>query len=303
MKKLSTLAVAVIASALIFNSGCSKDRIEQEEQRSLNEYSSTNTNSYLDSKKEEEQEFVITGPGSCPLIGKRGTKICTGKECLEFPNGDSVSWPFTIKLVELYTPPQMIYYQMPTVAGGIVLETEGEIRLRAFKNGTELKLKSGGCYAQVEMKDSLTPQTNMNVFYGVNTSTFVDWVESNPVQAFTGTPYGYSAQITTLGWINCDKKIASTSTRTLSFVSTVDDLTNVAIFVYFPSTKTLMQVYNTVSGAIPDGSNVKIVALGVNAAGNLFSFYGTQTVNADAQIDATLSATTDADFTALLQGL
>jgi hypothetical protein len=64
-----------------------------------------------------------------------------------------------------------------------------------------------------------------------------------------------------------------------------------------------MQVYNLTSGQIPNGSNVKIVAIGVDAGGNLFSYYLQQTVNATAPVDITLSATTDAALTTLLDGL
>lgn len=308
MKKLNTISKAsflLIFLASVFYYGCSKDRIQD---RQLNSYNSPNT--YLDSKKQQEQEFIIDTSGSGPIIGNQFTKIWMGKECLMFPNGDSVAWPFTIKLVELYKPKDMIYYQMPTVASSGILKTDGEIRLRAFKDGTELLLKPDPCMTQIEMPNT-APQNNMRVFYGFQTNGFPDWTDNpaslgvtttlNPV--FSTTTYGYSASVARLGWVNCGLQAGGTSNSTLSFTSTVDDLTNVAIFVYFPSTKTVMQVYNLASGQIPNGSVVKIIAIAVDGSGQLYSFYQTQTVNASASVDVTMSATSDAALTALLDGL
>lgn len=73
MKKVNlvftTLSIVAIATVLVVS--CSKKRIQNP---TLNEYDATNTNSYLDSKQEEEQEFIIDSAGSCPLVGKLGTK-------------------------------------------------------------------------------------------------------------------------------------------------------------------------------------------------------------------------------------
>ncbi len=301
--RLYLMIFSIIIATSVFYFGCSKDRIEQQ----LNTYAPVNT--YLDSKKQAEQEFIIDTSGSGPIIGNQGTKIWIGKQCLMFPNGDSVTWPFTVKLVELYKPKDMIYYQMPTISGGVIMKTDGEIRLRAFKNGTELVLKPDPCMAQIEMPNT-APQANMRVFYGFG-STITDWTD-NPASLgittslspiFTTTTYGYSALIARLGWINCGVLAGGSGSSTLNFTSSVDDLTNVGIFIYFPSTKTVMQVYNLTTGQIPNGSNVKIIAIGLDGSGNLFSYYQQMTVNSSAPVDIVMSATTDAALTTVLDGL
>ena len=295
-----TLAIVTIFFTIILS--CSKERISSPP---LNSYNSPN--SYLDSKQQAEQEFTIDSSGSGPIIGNQGTKIWTGKQCLMLPSGDSVVWPFKIKLVELYTPKDMIYYRMPTVAGGNILETDGEIRLRAFKGTTELVIKPGACGVQIEMPNA-APKSYMRVHYGFSTS---DWTDNpatlgitsslNPV--FTATSYGYFNYIAKLGWINCGINAGSSSTSNLTFSSTVDDLTNVAIFVYVSGKKTVMQVSSLTSGQIPNGSNIKIVAIGLNAAGQLFSFNQNLTITANTPIDVTMAATTDASLTSLLNSL
>lgn len=307
MKKIKTISLAsfllIVMSTIIIIS-CSKERVQQ--QPTLNTYNSPNT--YLDSKKQTEQEFDIDSTGSGPIVGNQGTKIWIGKQCLMFPNGDSVVYPFKIKLVELYTPKDMIYYQMPTVASGNILETDGEIRLRAFKNGIELVLKPNPCYSQIEMPNA-APKNYMKVHYGFNNTNWTDNPASlgvtsslNPI--FSQTSYGYLAQIAKLGWINCGVNAASSPSSALTFTSSVDDLTNLAIFVYIPGKKTVMQVpASLVSDQIPNGTNVKIVIIGVDGSGTLFSYDQQLTVNSNTQIDVTMASTTDAALTTLLNNL
>lgn len=309
MKKIKTpaiLFVVLICCATVIHFSCSKDRI-QPTTPPVNDYDATSTNAYLDSKKQSEQTFTIDSTGSGPIVGNQGTTTpWVGKSCLEKLNGDSVTWPYTVKLVELYKPKDMIYYQMPTVAAGAILRTDGEIRLRAFKGVDELRLKTPGCAVPVFMPNT-APQNGMQVFYGAAASTY--W-ENNPLSLGVGpfspttTPSsGYQGSIVKLGWINCGVPAGSSSNSTLSFTSTTDNLTNVAMFIYFPATKSVMQVYNMASGLIPNGSAVKIVGIGAKANGDLYSFSQNITVNADQAIDVTMAASTDAALTILLDGL
>ena len=287
-----TIATLILTTVLIY--ACKKDRIEQ---KPIVSYDPVNT--YLDTKKQQEQEFIITGQSNDTIIGNQGTKIYGGKNCLQDNNGDTIDYPFTIKLVELYLPKDMIYYQMPTVAAGNILETDGEIRLRAFKGTQELTLKPSCPYC-IEMPNS-APKNYMNIFYGTDNGNFVDWSDSQV--GFTTNVYGYLGCPSTLGWINCDNQIGNGTGSTLTFTSGTDDLTNVGIFIYFDGTKGLMQAYNMSSGLIPDGSNVKIIMIAIDSNGDLFTYNETRTVNSSAVIDVSLSAITDANLTAYLDAL
>lgn len=303
-KKIMKYFITAAAIGMVFTA-CKKDRID--EVQSLNEYNSPND--YLDSKKQDEQEFIITADSGGPIVGNQFTTIWGGRQCLMFPNGDSVALPYTVKLVELYTPKDMIYYQMPTVASDTILETDGEIRVRAFKDGTELVLVPG-CSWAIKMPNS-APENYMRAFYGFPVSTYVNWTDNpaslgvttsfNPI--FTTATDGYLNSIVKLGWVNCGITRGSANNHTMTFASTTDNLTNVAIFIYFPATKTVMQVYNAVSGSIPNGSAVKIVAIAVDANGTLFSFNQNLTMTSSTQAQVTMAATTDAALTALLDGL
>ena len=280
----------------LFVLSCSKKRIEPKEEQ-LNSYESMN--SYYDSKKQQEQNFEIDSAGSGPIVGNQGTKLWVSKEKLMFPNGYSVQWPYTVKLIELYTPKDMLYYQMPNVSNGGLLTTSGEVRVRAFKNSQELVLRPD-CTWTVEMPNT-SPFANMKIYYGVE-STYVDWTD-NPIGSFTTTSYGYTGEIAKLGWINCGKPaFVSSSTTNYTFSSSTDELQNVSKFIYFTNAKSLMQVYGSTSGALPLNENIKIILIGINGS-QLYDYYNETQVSSSNQIVVTMGTISDASLTAILDSL
>lgn len=288
--------ISTIACTL-FISSCSKKRIEPKEEQ-LNSYESMN--SYYDSKKQQEQEFVIDTSGSGPIVGNQGTKLWVSKEKLMFPNGDSVTWPYSVKLIELYTPKDMLYYQMPNVSNGTLLTTSGEVRVRAFKNGQELVLRPSNTWT-VEMPNT-NPLSNMKIYYGVDNTSYIDWTD-NPAGNFNTSAYGYTGDIAKLGWVNCGKPAAvSSSTTNYTFTSSTDELQNVSKFIYFTNAKSLMQVYGSTSGALPLNENIKIILIGINGS-QLYDYYNETQVSSSNQIVVTMSSISDASLTAILDSL
>lgn len=303
MKKSVLFLVSIMGLVVIW-SACSRDRIEED----LNEYESPNT--YLDSKKQDEQVFVIDSAGTGPIIGNQGTAIWGGIDCLRLPNGDTIDYPFVVKLVELYSAKDMIYYQMPTVGQGTALESAGEIRLRAEKDGQPLSLAEP-CAFKVSMPNLIPQQNYMSVFYGNESVSPVDWrtdlsywgITALQSGIFDVDTIGYTAYIEKLGWINVDRAVVSSTTRTITFDSEVDDLTNVAMFIYLPETHTLMQAQNGVVQGIPNGAQAKIVAIAVNGSGTLFHYYDELSVSSNQTVMIEMSAIGDPDLTNILDSL
>ena len=297
-KKINLVILVVVAISLAMS--CKKDRIEKKEK---NEYAPVND--YLDTKKQQEQEFVITGPSNDTITGNQGTRLLAGKDCLMFPNGDTVGYPFTVKLVELYTPKDMIYWQIPTVAGGNILETDGEIRVRAVKDGQDLVLRPS-CFYRVMMPNS-APSSNMRKFLGFDGGGFIDWTDNpdtitvSPI--FSTDAYGYIGDVPRLGWLNCGVLANNSTGSTITFTSETDNLQNVGTFVYFPATKSVMQAYNSVTGLIPNGASIKIILIGMQSSGALFYFYKDSSISGPTTIDVEMISISDADLTNLLNGL
>lgn len=283
----------IALTALLGMSSCSKDRIEEPE---LNEYS--DMNEYLDSKKQEEQVFTVDSTGDGPLVGQEGTQIYGGKDLLMHANGDSVEWPFTVTLVELYPAYDMMYWQVPTVSAGQMMETRGEIRIKAYKDGEELVLRPGAAFTIYMPSDD--PKSGMKVFDGNDDGS--NWT-LDASYSFTDSDSGHVALIDDLGWINCGAIASDGTGAVISFTSEVDDLTNVKIFIYASDTRTVMQVNNLESYPIPEGTHVDIVCMAIDGEGLLYSFDKTITVSGNESIDVTLSEISDANLTALLEGL
>ncbi len=294
MKTIKQIAVILLLVSVSIH--CSRERIEPK--NTLNEYDPIND--YFNTKKQQEQEFVIDTNGQGPIIGQQGTKIWPIKTNLMYPNGDSVYFPFTLKLIELYTPKDMIYYQMPNVSSGTLLTTAGEIRIRAFKNGQELLLRPGKTWP-IEMP-AQEKLLNMQIYYGYDQSGIVNWI-NNPTGSFDTTAYGYFGLIQRLGWIANGKPALSGPTNVnVGFSSTTDNLQNVATFIYFPSIKSLLQVYNQNTQIVPSGQQAKIILMGVRQ-NQLYHYYWQGNINANTNMQISLTSITDANLTAILDTL
>jgi hypothetical protein len=254
---------------------------------------------YFDSKKQDEQEFVIDTAGTDPIVGNQGTKIWPDKEKLMYANGDSVQWPYTVKLIELYTPKDMLYYQMQNVSSNNYFSCKGEVRVRALKNGEELVLRPNESW-DIEMP-ATTPIDNVKVYYGDKTSEIANWNSS--AEIFTTTTTGYHTGIAPLGWTAAGLGMSNELGITTSFTSTTDNLETVHIFMYLPSKESLIEVFNQQSIGLPTNEDVKIIIMAIDKSGKLFSFYKETKIGTDTSIDVTLTEISDTDLNNKLDNL
>lgn len=311
----SLLPALLLVMGFVFTD-CSKQRIAQ------NSYSTPDQ--FMYDNRPEEQEFVIDGEGDGPIIGNQGTRLWLDSSIFMFTNGNDVSYPITIKLIEVYTPKDMELFDLPTVAQGNMLVTGGEIRVRAFKDGEELVLKPGKRYAA--QVPSANPVQQMSIFYGSESGSILDWydnassVSSNagidtlewitPNTDSTGGPFGwpgigYDLAIPVMGWINCDYfyNLNPDSLTTVSYESEDDDLTNVMIFLSFPNIGSVMRVYNEQSGNVPIGEPVKSLCFAMNSSGALFYHYEEFAITPNHLVQVTMTEISEADLLALMAGL
>ena len=299
-KVVFNLMSSILVVGIIVLSSCSKERVESVEEEQLTDYQSMND--YYNTKKQDEQEFIIDTSGTEPIIGHEGTKIYPSKEVLMFANGDSVQWPYTVKLIELYPAKDMIYYQMPTVGGGVILTSHGELKITAFKDGQELILRPNRTWF-IEMPNT-NPETGMNTYYGVANGGIVDW-SNTPTGTFSVTTYGYNTNMKQLGWISCAKVPTFTGgTVNYTFSSTTDNLTTVSKFIYLPDTKGLVQMYSNNVSNLPEGENIEILFIAIDGSGQLFHYFSETSVSSSSNsINVTMTSISDNDLTAILNDL
>jgi hypothetical protein len=151
----------------------------------------------------------------------------------------------------------------------------------------------------------------MNVYYGNENGDVVDWTTDLGVWGITQTQnpvfdldtIGYTAFIEKLGWINADRAVANSGTFSITFDSDEDDLSNVMFFAYLPDSKTVLQSADGVISGIPEGALAKVVAIAVNASGDLFHFYQEVTVNGEVTSMVMMEGISDSQLTSLLDSL
>lgn len=282
--------------AVLTISSCSKERIEPKEEKEQYE----SADEYLDSKKSAEQEYEITEEGEGPLKCTEGTKIWLSKDILMYPNGDSVHFPYTIRVVELYTTAQMVYHQVASMAGNTLLRTHGEIRVRAFKEDVELVLRPEK-YWVVEMPNA-NPKQNMLCYYGSNSDSKVDWTDLHST-TFDSISSGYHGNIVEMGWVSCAQDaIGTMQTSICTFYSDSLSLQGLNSFIYLPEQEGLMPVLGGDSAPLPVGEEMKIIMMGKQAEQN-YSFYKEDIVDEINSIEVILEPTSESELTSKIEGL
>jgi hypothetical protein len=306
MKNKVNFMLLLLSATLMLFAACSKQRVE------LNEYSTPDE--FMYNNRPEEQEFILNGDSGGHIIGNQGTHLWMDSSIFMHTNGNEVSYPIIIKLIEIYTPKDMELYAMPTVAQGELLVSGGEIRVRAFKDNEELVLKPNKVY--YAKMPTQNPDPDMSLFYGKEEGDIIDWVDNassvstNPgIDALenieSDSAYFYNLFSPMMGWINCDRFANYPSPlTTVTFESNDDDLTNVMKYLYIPSINSVMQVYDSnVSGNVPVGEPVKVLCFAMNSSGALFHYYQEVAPAQNQVIMVTMTEISEADLIALMAGL
>jgi len=290
VQSLIKASLWLLIASFIFS--CSKDRIEE------NKNSYESMDSYLDSKKQEEQIFNITKEGECPITGKEGTKICINKSMLT----PSIDWPYTIKLVELLNPKEMVYYQHSNTNTLGLLTSDGEVRVFAEKELSSLTISPGaGWSVEFPNKKQIS---QMELFNGEGINDAVNWGPSS-ANYVTSSDYGYLGVHNTFGWVSVSKQVKMTSspTATISFTSETDELTNVITYIYLPEKKCLIQVFDQISRQIPVGETIKIIMLAINSNGDFYTSTNEQVISDNTTINVSLVHVTEQEMTIILDNL
>lgn len=293
------LVPAAMVAIGLSMSNCSEQRVEQNDYDSPNEFMMNN--------RPEEQTFVLDTGGQGPIIGNQGTRLWMDSSIFMFPGGGDVSYPIIIKLVELYTPKDMMLYAMPTVAQGNLLVTGGELRVRAFKDDVELVLKPNRFYRALAPTTVSDP--NMGLFLGQESGDIVDWTETtdfvtDSLGLDSATNF-YDIFVPQMGWINCDYFYGSDpdSLTTITFTSEDDVLDNVMKFLYFDNIQSVMQVYGNTSGMVPIGASVKSLCFALGSSGGMYYHMEEFNVVANDTVQVTMQEISEADLLLLMGGL
>jgi hypothetical protein len=291
MKKIF-LSLIVAAT---FVTSCNKDRIDEEP-----EFESMDA--FFNKNKPQEQEFIITSDsGSGPVVGKDGTELWGFRDVLMYPNGDTIPFPYSLKLIELYTYKDMILFQMPSLAGTNILETGGEIKVRACHAGNELVVIPGKFYPVVL---STTPTVaNMNVYQGNHPNDeYGDWNLSSDGSSVVDTGR-YGLGLAKLGWQNCGKLGTSAGTTDIIFTTDKQGGEFISLFLAGQNYHGMLQGSDLKIENAPIGESVTVVAMAMDQNDNYYIHKQTVTVTAGLTIPLTMNKVSEAALLSELGGL
>jgi hypothetical protein len=283
----------IVASITI--TSCNKDRIDEDP-----EFESMDA--FFNKNKPQEQEFVITtNSGSGPVTGKDGTELWGFRDVLMYPNGDTVPFPYSLKLIELYTYKDMILFQMPSLSGTDILETGGEIKVTACHAGNQLVVIPGKFYPVIL---STTPTVaNMKVYQGNHPNDeYGEWNLSSDGSSVLDTGK-YGLGLAKLGWQNCGKNRDSTGTTNIVLTTDNQGGEFISLFLAGQNYHGLLQGSDLKIENAPLGESVTIVAMAMDQNDNFYLHKQTVTVTTGLSIPLTMNKVSEASLLAELAGL
>jgi hypothetical protein len=272
------------------------------------------------------QHFTLNVDGAPGYVqGAHGFYGAFAINAFRHADGTAVTGNVDIDLVEAYTVGQMLLLNKQTMGldGGQLkpLVSGGQFRLRAFQNGSALKLAPGGAYIGVPTNN--VPDPNMSVFSGnVDDAGTITWSEwpANPIVALDSVPadstggnyFYYNFPSDSLGWINCDYFSSSSQPLTgVQVTCPVDyDHSNTMVWIVFPDLNSMTNVWEGVDNVfatgswytIPVGLNITVVAL-AEVDGEYFSSFSNAVVSDNLNLNITMQPTTLAAFDQAVGGL
>ncbi|MFM7021793.1 MAG: hypothetical protein ACKOXB_02360 [Flavobacteriales bacterium] len=285
---IKSFAAALLICTSLFTASCESDRDDEDDT-----YSSMDE--FYNKHRQEEQEFVIDSAGGGPIIGKQKTQLYLDSSIFMFPGGGDVSYPITIKLIELYPQSDFMEYPMSTVADGEVTVSAGAIRVRAYKNGTELVLKPGKCYAAV-MPDTNNLLNDMKVFYGDNKDTDVNWSEAKDASKVLTQSGYYALSVYQMGWINNAKLHSKSGSATqITFKAKGSGTEFIDVYIVAKDYFSVVKVSKLKSIEVPEGENVTIIAMAMDQDKKYRLHNTSVTVTKNMAIELDLKVVTEQD--------
>jgi len=307
MKKKNIYSLAAFFTVLILCAACKKDRVQQDNYESMD--------SFYNDNQEEEQELQVDSGANGPacVTAKKGTVICISRDALQDAGGTEVpSYPFQVKVIELYSIKDMILRREPSTSGAAILETSAEIKVCPFKDGNEVYLKPGRKY--VMLTDTFPSNvSNMISYYGIGTGIVGDWTNSIStfIPGFVDTLSSvytnsgcYVLSPATTGYVSAAREYSSGSSYTPVTVSVAGNNTqNIEIYISFNNFKSVMKVTNLVSAPVPVGENVTLIAFGKRQNNEYVYHLQTFTVTNNQQIPLNMQVIGQSGIIAALETL
>jgi len=280
------------------------------------------------SHKIEAQTFTGNATTGFSITGAKGTKITFPANSMVDGNGDLVAGNVTITLKEVLSRKDVLLSGVWTEANGQLLESGGEIEVKAKKDGANLMINpaimpDSGIVVEVP---KVMNNRDMGLFVqekrdqgqgggqpggGGPVQNPTTWVPA-PYYPFGNGPNSYSFTLPGFTWVNCDKFYSDPNPKTTITVlpdfqddSVVTDLQVILVFKNISTVITLpfsysQQKFESYANSLPIGLQADLILIGKDSGG--FIQFGKQviTISANMHIDAPIHKATQAEVDAYL---
>ncbi|TGE29203.1 hypothetical protein [Hymenobacter metallicola] len=261
------------------------------------------------------QTFTYDPSRANTFTGAKGTVISIPANAF-VKNGRVVSGPVQLSFREIFKRADMVLSSMPTVSGGRLLESAGEVYLRADQDSSITLATGATIRLQTQTPPNVASPDSMRLFVGgggggSGAPACFDWTLNNPSSGATiaPTPTGNVITVSSLlynsgiGWLNCDKFYSSPNPRTAITVKVtggdIDPIKNTMVFAVFRTFNGSLRICSFKAPdtfeapGVPEGLAVSVVVIRT-LNGKLY--YGRQdgTIQAGVPFAPVLKETTSA---------
>ena len=313
--KATLLSAAILTTAIVSITACKKDKTTPNYAKA---------DDFMASHAIKEQSFTGNASSGFSITGKDGTKVTFTANAFVDGNGNAVSGNVTVKLKEVLSKKDVLFSGVMTESNGQLLESGGEILVKAQKDGADLRLNPalGNDGARVEIPKVMNNK-DMGLFVqdkrqqgGANGGSQQQqspytWNPA-PYYPFGNGPNSYTFSLPSFTWVNCDRfysdpnpKTTITALPAFQDNNQVSDLQVMLVFKNITTVVTLpfdntVQKFQSYQNSLPIGLQADLIIIGKDSDG--FIQFGTQsiTIGAGMHINAPIHKATQAEVDAFL---
>jgi hypothetical protein len=314
--KAILLSATILTTALVSMTACKKDKSTPPNYAKADDV--------LAAHAIKQQSFTGNAGAGFTITGEKGTKITFAPNAFVDGAGNVVSGTVTVTLKEVLSKKDVLFSGVMTESNGQLLESGGEILVKAQKDGAELRvnpnLQDKG--AQVEIPKVMNNR-DMGLFVqekrqqgggasgGNQQQSPFTWVPA-PYYPFGNGPNSYTFTLPSFNWVNCDRFYSDPNPKTtitaLPDFQDNNQVTDLQVMMVFRNIATVItlpfdyssQKFQSYQNSLPIGLQADLIILGKDSDG--FIQFGTQsiTIGANMHIDAPVHKATQAEVDAFL---
>ena len=314
--KATLLSAAILATAITSITACKKDK-------SAPNYAKADD--FMASHAIKEQSFTGNAATGFTITGEKGTKVTFAPNAFVDANGGKVNGNVTVTLKEVLSKKDVLFSGVMTESNGQLLESGGEILVKAKKDGADLRLNPAlqNDGAKVEIPKVMNNK-DLGLFVqdkrqqpggangtGQQQQSPYTWNPA-PYYPFGNGPNSYSFSLPSFTWVNCDRFYSDPNPKTtitaLPSFQDNNQVTDLQVMLVFRNISTVItlpydftiQQFQSYQNSLPIGLQADLVIIGKDSDG--FIQFGTQpvTISANMHIDAPIHKATQAEVDAFL---